>query len=181
MPLASVTWPSCRFFTSCPSQRLVVVSSFSTWAKVLSFSWSGRHWRRASLALRRESHMSRLFWHHLTIKQTASHARGFKWQREVNLLTMKNYIHMYGKLMQRSYSLEKSLISKANAFIKAQHLFWNMLPWYALLIGVQRITKRTVLIVSRFLSRFSDQQRGNCATLCSVCSHLHRSISKYYH
>jgi len=51
MPLASVTWPSWRFFTSCASQRLVVVSSFSTWAKVLSFSWSGRHWRRASLAL----------------------------------------------------------------------------------------------------------------------------------
>lgn len=53
MPRASVTWPSCRFFTSCASQRLVVVSSFSTWAKVLSFSWSGKHWRSASLALRR--------------------------------------------------------------------------------------------------------------------------------
>lgn len=61
MPLASVTWPSCRFFTSCASQRLVVVSSFSTWAKVLSLSWSGRHCRRASLALRRESHKSQLF------------------------------------------------------------------------------------------------------------------------
>lgn len=58
MPRASVTWPSCRFFTSWASQRLVVVSSFSTWAKVLSFSWSGRHWRRASLALRRESSRS---------------------------------------------------------------------------------------------------------------------------
>lgn len=53
MPLPSVTWLSCRFFTNCVSQRLVVVSSFSTWAKVLSFSWSGRHWRRASRALRK--------------------------------------------------------------------------------------------------------------------------------
>lgn len=51
MPRASVTWPSCRFFTSWASQRLVVVSSFRTWAKVLSLSWSGRHWRSASLAL----------------------------------------------------------------------------------------------------------------------------------
>jgi len=51
MPRASVTWPSCRFLTSCASQRLVAVSSFSTWANVLSFSWSGRHWRRASRAL----------------------------------------------------------------------------------------------------------------------------------
>lgn len=56
MPRASVTWPSCRFLTSWASQRLVVVSSFSTWAKVLSFSWSGRHWRSASLALRKEQH-----------------------------------------------------------------------------------------------------------------------------
>lgn len=51
MPLGSVTWPSCRFLTSCASQRLVVVSSFSTWAKVVSFSWSGRHCLRASRAL----------------------------------------------------------------------------------------------------------------------------------
>ena len=51
IPRASVTWPSCRFFTSWASHRLVVVSSFSTWANVLSFSWSGRHCRRASLAL----------------------------------------------------------------------------------------------------------------------------------
>lgn len=53
MPLGSVTWPSCRFFTSWASQRLVVVSSFRTWAKVVSLSWSGRHCRRASLALRK--------------------------------------------------------------------------------------------------------------------------------
>ncbi len=52
MPRGSVTWPSCRFLTSCASQRLVVESSFSTWANVVSFSWSGKHWRRASLALR---------------------------------------------------------------------------------------------------------------------------------
>lgn len=53
MPRGSVTWPSCRFFTSWASQRLVVVSSFRTWAKVVSLSWSGRHCRRASLALER--------------------------------------------------------------------------------------------------------------------------------
>lgn len=52
MPRGSVTCPSCRFLTSWASQRLVVESSFSTWANVVSFSWSGRHWRRASLALR---------------------------------------------------------------------------------------------------------------------------------
>lgn len=51
IPLGSVTWPSCRFFTSCASQRFVVVSSFSTWAKVVSFSWSGRHCLSASRAL----------------------------------------------------------------------------------------------------------------------------------
>lgn len=51
MPLGSVTCPSCRFFTSWASQRLVVVSSFKTWAKVVSLSWSGRHCRSASLAL----------------------------------------------------------------------------------------------------------------------------------
>lgn len=54
MPLGSVTCPSCRFFTSWASQRLVVVSSFKTWAKVVSLSWSGRHCRRASLALRKD-------------------------------------------------------------------------------------------------------------------------------
>jgi hypothetical protein len=51
IPRGSVTWPSCRFFTSCASQRFVVVSSFSTWAKVVSFSWSGRHCLSASRAL----------------------------------------------------------------------------------------------------------------------------------
>lgn len=51
MPLGSVTCPSCRFFTSWASQRLVVVSSFKTWAKVVSLSWSGRHCLSASLAL----------------------------------------------------------------------------------------------------------------------------------
>lgn len=33
------------------AERLVVVSSFSTWAKVVSFSWSGRHCLSASRAL----------------------------------------------------------------------------------------------------------------------------------
>lgn len=61
MPLASVTWPSCRFLTSWASQRLVVASSFSTWAKVLSFSWSGRHWRRASLALQEKTQKHSFF------------------------------------------------------------------------------------------------------------------------
>lgn len=51
MPRGSVTWPSCRFFTSWASQRLVVVSSLRTCAKVVSLSWSGRHCRKASLAL----------------------------------------------------------------------------------------------------------------------------------
>lgn len=77
MPRASVTWPSCRFLTSWASQRLVVVSSFSTWAKVLSFSWSGRHWRSASLALRKEQHKTSFEYH-------------FKWNWTSNLMKTLN-------------------------------------------------------------------------------------------
>lgn len=62
MPRGSVTCPSCRFLTSWASQRLVVESSFSTWANVVSFSWSGRHWRRASLALRDTKYDLYDFW-----------------------------------------------------------------------------------------------------------------------
>lgn len=50
IPRGSVTCPSCRFLTSWASHRLVVVSSFSTWAKVVSFSWSGKHCLNASRA-----------------------------------------------------------------------------------------------------------------------------------
>ena len=57
IPRGSVTTPSCKFFMSCASQRFVVVSSFKTVAKVLSFSWSGRHCLNASRALGEKSGM----------------------------------------------------------------------------------------------------------------------------
>lgn len=41
-----------RFLSSWANHRLVELSSLRQLWKVLSFSWSGRHWRSASRALK---------------------------------------------------------------------------------------------------------------------------------
>lgn len=51
IPLGSVAGGSSKFFISWLSHLLVDASSFRHVANVPSFSWSGKHCRRASLAL----------------------------------------------------------------------------------------------------------------------------------
>ena len=53
IPLGLAMPGSCRFLISWVNHRFVVLSSFRTATKVVSLSWSGKHWRKASFALRR--------------------------------------------------------------------------------------------------------------------------------
>lgn len=125
MPLGSVTWPSCRFFTSCANQRLVVVSSFRTWANVVSLSWSGRHWRRASRALvwgqrwEKQSHVSydsKSLSAESIIYQDHDHIHCFQFPT-----SFPQYVFLVipGKLLQKHWRNERRLNETSNSGSKS--------------------------------------------------------------